>query len=63
VRDELYRRMRGARMEPATVALPAGAASATVAVATDHGAIVAALNAAAAELRALREELGRRERS
>lgn len=59
VRDELYRRMRGARGEPATSALPAGTASKALGVATDQGEIVAALNAAVAELRALREELGR----
>jgi putative membrane protein len=59
VRDELYRRMRGARGEHATSPLPAGTASTAHGVVTDQGEIVAALNEAVAELRALRAELGR----
>jgi hypothetical protein len=56
VRDELYRRMRGARVEVAAGAVPVTMESAP---ATEQAEIVIALNAAVAELRALRDELGR----
>lgn len=59
VRNELYRRMRGARAEPTTGSLQAGAASTALPDATEPSEVVAALNEAVAELRALREELGR----
>jgi putative membrane protein len=59
VRDELYRRMRGARGAHATGALPTDTARTALPTASEQGEIVAALNAAVAELRALREELGR----
>jgi uncharacterized membrane protein YdbT with pleckstrin-like domain len=57
VRDELYVRMRGAR---AITAPPAGAThDANLALSSGQDDVVAALNAAVAELRALRSELGR----
>lgn len=57
VRDELYRRMRGARLEPHAAPAPAIAPGAA---APAMGDVAAALDAAVAELRALREELARR---
>ena len=57
VRDELYRRMRGARGQHAPGALSAGRNAAAIAPPSEQGDIVAALNDAVAELRALREEL------
>lgn len=57
VRDELYRRMRGARIEPhggAALAISPGAGAGGM------GDVATALNDAVAELRALREELARR---
>ena len=62
VRDELYRRMRGARGAHAQVTPPASAANDALMPATEQTEIVAALNSAVAELRALREELGREAR-
>jgi putative membrane protein len=59
VRDELYVRMRGARGVTGTRALPAGSGVAALAPAAGTDDVVMALNEAAAELRALREELGR----
>ena len=58
VRDELYRRMRGARgkKQPAI----AGGASALRELGSGQDDVVHALNAATAELRALREDLARR---
>ena len=58
VRDELYRRMRGARRkgEPALAA----AMHAVPELGRGQDDVVHALNAATAELRALREELARR---
>lgn len=58
VRDELYRRMRGARAEHAPDALP-GVVAANAIAPGEAADVVAALNAAAAELRALREEIAR----
>jgi membrane protein YdbS with pleckstrin-like domain len=55
VRDELYRRMRGARHEPHT--LKGTPAMASLGDGNDD--VVLALNAATAELRALREHLAR----
>jgi membrane protein YdbS with pleckstrin-like domain len=59
VRDELYVRMRGARGVSATSSLPAAAGVAALAHGTGGDDVVMALNEAVAELRALREELGR----
>ena len=59
VRDELYQRMRGARRD-AQPAL-AGAASGVRALGSGQDDVVRALNAATAELRALREHLARRD--
>ena len=58
VRDELYQRMRGARRrsQPAI----AGGASGLRELGSGDDDVVHALNAATAELRALREELARR---
>jgi uncharacterized membrane protein YdbT with pleckstrin-like domain len=57
VRDELYRRMRGARGQHTTNALQTGKAAVAIAPSSDQSDIVAALNDAVAELRALREEI------
>jgi uncharacterized membrane protein YdbT with pleckstrin-like domain len=56
VRDELYRRMRGARHEPHRALAGAGTVAA---LGSGHDDVVAALNTATAELRALREEIAR----
>lgn len=58
VRDFLYHKMRGVKDHPpaATIAAPAAGG-------TDGGEVAAALREAAAELRALREELARRPRT
>ena len=58
VRDELYQRMRGARRRPQPAI--AGGASGLRELGTGEDDVVHALNAATAELRALREELARR---
>ena len=57
VRDELYRRMRGARGQHPSASIPAARTAAALAPPSDQADIVAALNDAVAELRALREEL------
>lgn len=62
VRDELYRRMRGARAgQQAPRAVAAGAAP--LALPGDQSEVVDALHAAVAELRALREELAQKRTS
>ena len=58
VRDELYRRMRGAR-EQSHAVLPGTPATAMQAAGESRDDVVAALNAAVNELRALRQELVR----
>ena len=61
VRDELYRRMRGARgTRKRSDAIDAPEAPAMIAAGGVNHDVVAALNAAAAELRALREQIERR---
>ena len=60
VRDELYRRMRGARGHAESAALPPGNVRAAIATTSESSDVVMALNEAVAELRALREELARR---
>ena len=59
VRDELYRRMRGARGAQSHGTLPDHTQSDALLPAAGEMEVVAALNAAVAELRALREELGK----
>ena len=59
VRDELYRRMRGARGHADSPALSAGTAHPAIAAKSGASDVVTALNEAVAELRALREELAR----
>ncbi len=58
VRDELYQRMRGARRESKPAL--AGGADTMRALGSGHDDVVHALNAATAELRALRADLARR---
>jgi uncharacterized membrane protein YdbT with pleckstrin-like domain len=57
VRDELYRRMRGARGEHAPAAIGGSTTTAAIGPPSEQTAIVTALNEAVAELRALREAL------
>lgn len=59
VRDELYQRMRGAR-RTSKPALASGAPDALRELGSGQDDVVHALNAATAELRALREDLARR---
>jgi membrane protein YdbS with pleckstrin-like domain len=57
VRDELYRRMRGARAQHVPGRLSAGGAHTAIPATPGQDEVVAAINEAVAELRALREEL------
>lgn len=59
VRDELYKRMRGARADKTSDTIAAGNAHGSLPSGSGDDDVVAALNAAVNELRALREELAR----
>lgn len=63
VRDELYKRMRGARAHKQPGLMTAGAMHPSLRSATGEDDVIAALNTAVAELRAIREELAREPRS